>query len=330
MKNKIEYFQIIKDAMNLTKENKFLWWFGLLSMFGGMSGSFSYNFPNNSSKDKNFDEMAYMNIVRKASFYWEHYQEWIILGIILLAIIFIGLYFLGIIGRGALIDSTFKINKKENVNFSSGFKRGIYFFKRLFLVDMLFFIALIVSMFILIFPIVRLFILKSYSIAFSMGLVAFMLLISIFILFFYLKKYTQMYIISSDLNIANSIKLSYRLFEKNIKESFIMSLVVVAVNMVISMGLFFALLVAIIPIGVLGAIIYGLVGKLLLIIFACLFFLILIGGLIFVSSILNVFFQSIWVLFFVEIAKQKEIDGSLLAENNPIELINKKEIESSV
>ena len=327
MKNKIDYFQIIKDSIGLAKDNRFLWWFGFLSIFGGMSFSFNYNFPGNSSSNKKIDEMVYMNMMRRASFYWGLYWEWIILGIVLILLVCIGLYVVGIIGRGALIDSIFKVNKKEETNFSSGFKRGIYFLKRLFLTNLLFFISIIISTFVLVFPVARLFILKSYVIAFSMGLVAFVLLISILILFFYFKRYTEMYLISSDLNIINSIKLAYRLFEKNIKESFIMSLLLMVVNLVMGTILFVALIVILVPVGVLGAIIYGLVGKLVLVILASLVFLMLVGALIFISSILNVFVQSVWVLFFIQIAKQKKIDDALLTDKKSIELLDKSEVE---
>ncbi len=327
MQNKIDYRSIVKKAINITVSNKILWWFGFLAIFSGSYLSFNYTFPSNSS-EKKMDEMEFMNMMRKISFCWESYREWIILGIIFLIVVLIGFFVLGLIGRGALIDSIFKIIKDETFSFSSGIKRGIHFLGRLFLINLFFSLAFLILIFILAFPVIRLFIFKSYLIASSLGLVAVVLLVSIFILFFYLKRYAELYLISSDLSVLNSIKLAYKLFEKNIKESFIVSLILIALNIIIGIILTLITLGLFVPGGILGVIAYTTMGELTAIVFIIMATLFFVGLIVFVRSILNVFFESIWVLFFYEIANKKEDPNNLLEREKNINL--NREAESGI
>lgn len=324
MKKKIDYVAIVKEAINITKRHRTLWWFGFLAIFSGSYSSFNYSFPSNNSENGEISEMEMMSMIRKVSFYWELYKEWIILGIILIAIFLIALYIIGLIGRGALINSIFKSIKKEAFSFSSGLKMGIHFLGRLFLIKLFFSVTFLILAFVLIFPIVRLVVLESYTIAISLGIIAFLLLISSAILFFYFRRYGEMYLIGSDLSISNSIKLSYRLFEKNIKESLLMGLVLIAINIVIGVVMIVVLLGLLIPLGVVAAIVYKLAGELTIIILAIIAVLILVGFLFLVSSILNVFFEAMWILFFHEIAggdndelMEKEKSVELNAETEP-------------
>lgn len=312
MKNRIEYFNIIKEAINITLKNRILWWFGLLAIFSGGYGSFNFRLPSGSGEG-DFDEMEYMNMIRRATFYWDLYKEWIILGIVILLIILIGLYILGIIGRGALIDSIFKVIKKEAFTFSSGFKRGLYFLGRIFLMDLLFTLVFLVSIFVLAFPVVRLVILESYGVAILLGIVALLILISLGILFFYIRRYAQIYLISSDLNVSNSVKLAYGLFEKNIKESLIMGIVSIGINFVIGIVFVFVFLLLLIPGSIIGVLVYNTGQQMIMIIAGILAIILFIGLTFFISSILNVFFETMWILFFNEIGKSRE-DGIALKE----------------
>lgn len=326
MKNKIEYLNLIKEAISITIKNRVLWWFGFLAIFSGAYFSFNYTLPGESS-DSKFDEMEYMNIIRKISFYWDLYSEWIILGIIMVVFLLIILYVLGLIGRGALINSIFKVIKKEPVSFSSGFSKGVHFLGRLFLINLFFSLAFLLLMFVLIFPVIRLVILKSYITAFSLGLVALLLLISIAILFFYLRRYGEMYLIGSDLTVVNSIKLSYKLFEKNIKESFIMGLVLIGINLLIGVGLIFIILGIAIPSWLVGVIFYKSISSLAILILGIIMSIVFVALMTFIRSILNVFFETMWILFFYEIANEKENITGIAEKEKDIDLATDAKVE---
>lgn len=328
MKKKIDYVSIIKEAINITLKNRLLWWFGFLAMFGGGFGSFNYTLPNNSSEER-MDEMEIMNMMRRAAYYWDMYKEWIILGIVVVLLILIGLYVLGLIGRGGLIDSIFKVTKKEIFSFSSGFKRGLHFLGRIFLIDLFFSLAFLVSLFVLAFPVVRLFMLKSYGVAISLGIVAILLFVSIGFLFFYLRKYAQMYLVSSDVNVSDSLKLSYKLFEKNIKESLIMGVLVVATNFVVGIGFMVLIMVLLVPSAIIGVIVYNIGQKPIMIAALVLAIILFVGIMMFISSVVTVFFETIWVLFFGEIGKDGE-ESEVLGEKEKSVEMPKSEAESII
>lgn len=329
MDRKIEYLSIVKEAINITKNNKILWWFGLLSIFGGISFSFNGNFSGNSDKN-NFDEMTYANMVRRFSFYWENYSQWIILvGVIIIAIC-IAFYILGIIGRGALLDSIIKVCKNEKITFSSGFKKGVKLLKQIFLLNITFAFVFLIFIFILVFPIVRLILLESYGIAIFLGLIALMLIISISILFFYLAKYALIYLVNNNSGVFESIKLAYRLFEKNIKESFIMGLVMIAIGLIFGMIVGFIFVAFLIPGGIAGIMVYKLFGKVAVIFLVIFLGLILVAMTFLMSAVLNVFSQTTWFLFFVEIAKNKNYEESLEINIENEKIIKNPEPESNI
>ncbi|MGW8184502.1 MAG: DUF7544 domain-containing protein [Candidatus Moraniibacteriota bacterium] len=330
MNKKIDYFSIIKEAIEITKNNRVLWWFGFLSIFAGMGSSFNSNFSGNSSDKNSLDEMEYASLFRKVSFYWENYAEWIILGIILIMVVCVGLFIIGLIGKSALIDSIVKVIRNEQVTFVDGFKRGVSFLKRMFLMSLLSVVTFLIFIFLVIFPVVRLFILKSYGIAIFLGLVGLMLILFVSILYFYLLRYAQIYLISSNLGVVESIKLAYRLFEKNMKESLIMGLVMIAVSFVLGIGIFLIVLAIFIPGGILGVLVYKTMSDLALIVLGILAGLLILGIFIFISSVLNVFSQTVWILFFNQIAKQEEKRDGLETEKEATKIIEGTEVEPNI
>lgn len=330
MNKNIDYFSIIKKAIDVTKKNKTLWWFGLLSIFAGSGTSFNYNFSDSSSSEKEFSEMEYASLLRKISFYWENYTEWIILGIIVLVVIFVGLYLVGLIGNGALIDSILKVIKNEKITFRSGFKRGVFFLKKIFLLNMLFFFSFLVFIFILVFPVIRLFILESYGAAIFLGMVAFFLLIFVAVLVFYLKKYAQLYLIGGDLGVIESIKLAYRLLEKNIKESLIMGLVMMVVGLILGLGIILVAMLIFIPGGLIGLAVHDLMSKATITGLVLMFWILIIVLFILISAVLNVFYQTSWILFFDQIAKQELPEEKVVAQEKTPKIIKEPGIEPNV
>lgn len=305
MQKKIDYFQLVKDSFNFTIENKLLWLFGLLITIGGGGMSFNYNFPGSKSSEDKIDEMQLASMMRKFSFFWETYKEWIILGIILLVIILVALYLLGIIGRGALIDSIFKtLKKEEGITFSSGFKKGYHFLGKMFLMNLIFSVAVLVVIAIMAFPIVRLFMLKAYIAGALMSLVAICILISLFVLIFFLSKYAQIYLVSSNIGPVASIKLGYQLFEKNLITSFKMGAVLILVNIVLGMGLFLSIIILGLPFILLLFLSYGILGNVGAAVMGISGGVAVLFLVIFINAVYIVFSQTYLILFFQEIAKE--------------------------
>lgn len=324
MLKKIDYAKILKKSFRITIENKFLWLFGLMLALGGGGTSFNFNFPSGGSSDEKIDEMTYMNAMRKVTYYWEMYKELIILGIVLLVLLGIAFYVLALIARGGLIGSIFKILKNEEVNFKKGFKEGAGYLGRMFLISLATMCSSIGLLVILAVPVIRLFVLKSYVAGSILGIFALFIFITFIILLSFLIRYAEIYLVSSNLGAYDSMKLGYRLFEKNIGNSLLMGLVFMGINFVVGMGILVMLFVLGIPTMLIGIVIYGVAGKtvsITLLILAVLLFMFLM---IFISAVMNVFAQAVWILFFEEIARENN------EENIAPEIVKEEKEEIAV
>lgn len=314
MLKKIDYTKILKNSFKITRENKFLWLFGLMLALGGGGTSFNFNFPGGGSSDDKIDEMTYMNAMRKVEFFWNTYKELIILGIVFLVFLGIAFYVLGLIARGGLIDSIFKILKNEEANFKKGFKSGVGYLGRMFLISLTAIVTSLGLLIILAVPVIRLIVLESYVLGIVLGIVAFFIFFTFMILLSFLIRYAEIYLVSSNLGALESMKLGYRLFEKNIGNSILMGLIFMGISFVVGIGILFMLFALGIPTMLIGLVIYGVAGETVsigLFVLAVILFMLLM---IFISSLMNVFSQAVWVLFFEEIAREKE-DDTFVDEN---------------
>ena len=305
MIKKINYFEIIKKALVITKENKFLWWFGfLITLGGGMS--LNYNFPSSFKSDKEFDEMAFASMLRKVSFYWENYKEWIIAGIAFLIFVLMVFYLLSLLGRSSLIYSVLSIIKGDRVGFKSGIKNGSSYFIGMIFLSLSVSFSFLILIGILFFPIVRLFMLEAYGAAFLMGFVAILILFSFSIFAYFMKKYAEVYLVSSLVNPISALKLAYSLLEKNLGNTFLMGLICVGIGFVFGIGLVVILIGIVLPTTIIGFLIYKIIGEIGFIILSIFGFFFLFILILFFNSVYNVFFESIWILFFREIAKGED------------------------
>lgn len=303
MIKKIDYFGIIKQSIKTTKENKFLWWFGFLMVLGG---GFSFHFPSGRGDDK-IDEMEYMNFVRQASFYWENYKEWIILGMIFIALLIIAFLVLSLIGRGALIDSVLKILKGGKSDFKNGFREGVKYLGGILAINLFFFLLSVALLFVLGFPVVRLFLAKAYGWGILFGFIAIIIFISFATFAYFIRKYAEIYFISSQMRPSEAITLGYNLAEKNLGNTFLMGLVSFGVGIVFGFGVLFVLMAIIIPFVILGFIFkMVLLSKMAIAVLIVIGVTLLVILILFINSIYNVFFESMWILFFKEIAKEED------------------------
>lgn len=318
MENKIDYKLIINKSFTLTKENKFLWFFSFFILLGG--GGLFFNFSNNEAKYET-DQMQYMHLFRKVSFYWESHMEWIILGLILFFILASGLYLLGAIGRASLIASSFSLIKKEKVNFFNGFKKGIEFFWRIIYLNIIFSFSFLIFMLILAIPIFRLITLGAITAGLWMSFLAIVILATMATLFMFLNKYAQLYALTSKVNVLSAINLAYSLLGRNLKKSFILVIVLAFTNIFIALITFVVLLGVGLFMFVLGDLVnvefvfLGMISALVMAIF-----------IVFIKIFLVTFNQLVWVIFFNSIAKSNDCTTELM-DIEDVKGLKKKSIE---
>ena len=283
----------------------------------------SFDFSGNSGGEE-MSEMQYAALSRQAMFYWQHNREVVIAILVILLLVAALFYLLGLTGRGALIDSILKIQKeKEKNNFSQGLEQGRKILPKFFILDFGAALVLAAMLFILFMPVVRLFYLEAYGFGYGMLLAGIIIAFSVFCLIFFLKKFGEIYIVSGNLNIKESLKTAYNLLAKNVGESFLSLFVFACLKTITFIIIFVAIFMLIIGGSGLLALVYALMGKIIFAILLVPSVLVLIAVIILAGSIWVVFSQAFWIMFFERTAAQKQVqeDEEVFVEEKKEEIV---------
>lgn len=309
---KIDYLGIIKKSWKITWKNKFLWWFGL---FLALGGGVSFNFPGNSEWKNKMGE----NEDQITVFINQHWQ--IIIIVVALAVI-LGLVFfvLSLISKAGLIKTLDKIEKNLTGNFKKGFQEGKRYFWKILAVGLILGIFIFSLLVVLSFPVIFLFYVKSVVLGILFAFSAVAIFIPLVILASFIGKYSIFYLVLSDLGIRASIENGYQVFKKNILASIIMALFFIPINIVLFVLAVIAFLIAGLIFLPIGIIFYLILAKIGVIIAVSLGGFIFIIFLILINSVFQVFYQTVWFLFFKGIASVKMEEK---VEENVVEIVEK-------
>lgn len=301
---KTNYFEIFKKAWQITWDHKYLWWLGL---FAGSETALNMSFPGNFQKEAERDGWS----EKIASFAQAHWQ--LIIGmVILIVILAIILGLLKILAFSGLIRSLFEIRNGKKESFREGLEKGKKFFTRILAIRILLAFAVLALIIVLALPVVFLFVLKSFILGGITALLAFIILIPAMISFSFIAHYGSLYVLTSDISVRSALEQGYKLFMKNIWPSLLMSLLFIPLNILVGLSLIIPIIAIAVVFGILGIIFYQLfstAGILIVLLPAGFLFLAL---LLFIRSVLSVFTNSAWLLFFQSIAavKKEEVEIS--------------------
>jgi hypothetical protein len=310
MKN-INFQEIIKQAFSLTWKNKFMWIFGFLVFLGSITSSI--NFQNgNSAKDASATASL-------TTFIQAHPILFVSLTV-LLVIIIIALFLLKIIATTSIIKSANNITLYKQLSIWTILLESRKYLKKLFLLEIIVSIAMFVVVITLSIPVVYLFFLDAKVFAFFALAIAIIIFIPLLILAFYLLKYSYFYIVLGDFEIRLAIESAYSTIVKNFKESLLMGVVSIGLQIVfvfLCLLTVFATFIIFAPLGYLtyllfakiGAIILAILGVITLILFVLILF-----------SWYIAFLQTVWLLFFQQISFEKNDDKEKITVKQEPEL----------
>lgn len=293
-RKKIPYFEIYRQALSLAWKNRFLWWFGLFITFSSAFASFDMDGRKSASTGRNISDlvMAHQNFAIAA-------------GLAILAIIII-LASIGILGRGALIRSINEIIENREADFKSGIRAGKKNFWRIFFIGLginLFDIAILI---ILATPVMFLFFTKAYAIGILLAVLAVLILIPLFFLASYLKIFGYIYSVLGDLPALSSLENAYELLAKNLVPSIIILLLFIPIYILLGIAILAVLVPAtlfFIMIGFFLTMLFKEIGTEIALILGSITIAICLLS---AKSIYEVFAETVWVLFFREIARRDE------------------------
>lgn len=289
-KKEVPFIEILKEAGIIIWENKFLLWFGVLIALGSPG---SFNIVN--SKEWEGKSGAIRNFIEA------HWQIFLIVALIFFAI-GMALFLISLIGKAGLVRSVNLIAQNKKTTFRKEWEIGKKYAWKLFKLFLLFFSILIIIISVMALPIVFLILKGSWISAVLVSLLAVAIFIPLFFILALTNIFAEFHIILSDLHVWSAIETGYNLFLKNIKNSLIFTLLVLAVNIAAGLVLLPIIGIAFFILFPTGVIFYYMskIAFGIFLVFAVLFFLAFI---LFVSSIFLTYKITAWTLFFREIAK---------------------------
>jgi len=291
----ISYLEIFKESFRITWENKFLWFFGFFIMAGTATNSFIWELGD----------------IQKDWFF-----------IMTISVFFLAFFLLlsvgKIIGQTAIIIFSGKETLDKNIGFRKLFKKSSRFIWKLLLLDLLLAMVILLVASTLSVPVIFLIFAKSELSAFIVGLFALVIFIPLATLAFFIKKFSYIYIILSDLDILNSIENSYLLFKKNIIESLMMLFFLLLAGLACALALFITLVIVGMPLIFVVFSLSLIMPKIITVFIATIFIAITTLIFITVRSIFETFGQISWTLFFKNIAGIKIDEKEILKETLPI------------
>ncbi len=298
----MDYFGIVKRAYYITLKNKFLWIFGILAGgYGGFRG-FSINLPTYQTGSADWTKFTSGLNSTDLSDFWVNYSG-IILAILVIFFIFaIICFILNIISQGALVGSVDKLDKKEKVNFKSGFGIGWHNFWRIWGVAITYLLMILMSLIILIVPITVAIVAGSYIFALVWGILIFFLCLTFWILIALISPFSLRVVVLKKLGIFESIRDSLHFFRDNWLKIVVMYLLLFAIS--IGFGIALGLAILIIG-GILLALGFGvwLASPIVAIVYGIIVGMAVFVVILIVSGAFNTFYSGVLTITYRKLAK---------------------------
>ncbi len=300
-KQRFNYFGIIKNAWEITRENRFLWAFGMLLTLG--SGGVKYIFPGVESGQDNKWEKNASYFSKLFSAHSEIMPFLILLSVILV----ITLFSLRVRSIAGLVWAINQLSFRKKTSFNRSWQIGKKAFWKIVGIDIFIFVLLLFFFTLLFFPVVYLFIAQSWI----KGLIILLLGISVIIPIGFVLVKTQTfayyYTILSGLSMRSALSSAYNLLFNNLEKTIIFSLLSMGINLVAALFIFLTIIIlsfTFLP----PAIFLYYLGPPFFIPFAIISLLVFFLSLLLINSFVTAFYYTYWVLFFKEIAQIKDAE----------------------
>lgn len=329
----MEYGRILKRSLDITWRHKILWIFGILAvMFGAGSGGSGSPGNSGSGFQQQWDrsQMPHWGGPwdQWANVQWEAIVPIIAAVVAVLVMFGIALLIIGVIVRytseGALIGMVEEIEETEATTFKSGLQRGWRRFLRLFATDLFIGIAGFITVIAILLIMglgAGLVVAAPAALLISMGgaakvigiiwavalgflflLVFIVAMIAFAAVMTLVREYTFRASVLNLEGIFDAIKAGWRLFRTQMRESLLMWLLLLGINIVFGLLMIPLFIIGIVATALSGVAGYGVTEQIPVAILAALpAFLVMIGVAIFIHGVYYVFKSTVWTLTFREL-----------------------------
>lgn len=314
------YSNILKQAWQITRRYKFLWFFGVFAALLGNGGEYEILMRFNNS-DAGAGLFPVWQRAMETGFLSKNIfanigrlfvedtlsMIFILLLFLIIVAIFIFLVWLAVISQTALVDGAAAAIAKKKYDFRDGMDMGIKRFWPVFSLNILVKAAIYIVFVLLGLPVV-------FSLAQGASLTASFIYIISFIIFIplalviaFIAKYAVAYCVIRGQKFNQALSHAWQLFKANWLVSFIMAVILFLINLLISLAVILSILILLIPFLFLGYVFFyiaSLVGFWLVVGLAFIFFL---GLIILAGSLVAVFQTSSWTLLFLELERKNSV-----------------------
>ncbi|MFH1456999.1 MAG: hypothetical protein ABIF17_02690 [Patescibacteria group bacterium] len=312
------YRAVFRNALKITWQFKYLWFFGIFAALVGNVGEFNLaldNFPRISANG------SFLEILRSTyqqgwlGNSWYNFKELIgsfhlfgsIIVLILIAFVLF-LVWLSIVCQGGLFSTAYKIFKKKKASFTESFAVGKENFWSVLWLNVLFKIFIVILWVIFGLPLILLYLSRgAQGIQALFVLVSFIVLLPITIVFSFIIKYAILYVVTGKTKIKEAIVKAWNLFIKNWLVSLEVAIIIFALSIVFVVAVFLVITLVFLPFSFLidvtsGANMAGLAYSIFIIAIAVLVLLILWMG-----AMWSVFVHTAWAILFARISEGQVI-----------------------
>jgi hypothetical protein len=247
----MNYGDLIRDAFRITLRNRFLWFFGFFA--GGTGSNFLGNVPSGGG-NFNPDDFRQSSTMLSAIQLGQGLSNAVLIVGIVIVVLILALFFifLAIVSQGALADSVAAIDRGEGRRFGTAFGSGMGNFWRVLGYYVLFFLVALGLLVVIAIP-VAILVGGTFaatqstgariSVAVVVGLLAFLLLIVVFIPLSIIAQYALRDIVVRRERVLGSVASGYSLFRRNIGRSLLLWLIQIGLSIGIAIAFILVILI---------------------------------------------------------------------------------------
>ncbi len=324
----MDYLSIIKRAFQISYKSKFLWILGFLTALTEGGGGFNFGSFNSSDVNSLKDlweqnngqtpplNIPATNIVREkvlgetTNSSWTLISNWlgenlnfiIIIGGILILLMII-MIVVSKMAKGGLIWAVAELDKDKKTNFKQSFKKGFWMFWKIFGIEIVIGLLALAAVMVYSVPMIFLIVFNLYAVAIIWGMILILPLILFFIFLGILRMYALRYAAVDGETICNSLRESWLLFRKKLKDVLLIWLISIGLGILIGIVTAIVYLVVLLIFFAIGFGLYMAGGMTAVIVTSIILGLVFLALTVVVSGFVHSFVSAYWTLAFVELKK---------------------------
>jgi len=246
------YRDVLKRAFKITKEHKFLWFFGFFAAFLGVGGELEPLFKYYTevaetsqgvfSLQSIFQGGLITSLLGNTKLFFSTYPVQAFFFLLMILVIAIVLLWLAIVSQIALFDAAKKITSNKQLNYHDSYKAGNQHFGSVLLINIIVKVVLYGLVIVIGAPLLTWFLLQNNIWgAFLFILLIFFILIPASIIISFIVRYAIAYIVIKGEKTGQAVSLAWSLFKKNWLISIEMALIILVIG--VCVGLVMAIVI---------------------------------------------------------------------------------------